>query len=200
MQVGCKTDNAVLISLGHLGTCIGPSPPLLSLHPPPSCGLSDTWIQSLGYQLLLYRNSHHEIRIRERTPNLTCQLPASRVPEGSSRRAKTPDRKSRVFHFEKSFLSHSSSCYIVSEPLYQVKLLTAFRNGDVPTVQSFLSNLSTYRVGAAKSTSELPSADGTVDIASAALHLAIRCAPGSSSAISIFLCISTNVIFAPPPL
>ncbi|KAF8521881.1 Oxysterol-binding protein-domain-containing protein [Hysterangium stoloniferum] len=54
-----------------------------------------------------------------------------------------------------------------SEPGYQVKLLAALRNGDPALIHPILTELSRDRS---------KSSDDTVDLAAAALHLAIRCA------------------------
>ena len=78
-----------------------------------------------------------------------------------------------------------SWCYffIDSEPLYQVKLLAALRNGDATTIQQFLSGLS-YGHGlggqlAARKGSMDSANTSELDLAATALHLAIRVAPGT---------------------
>ncbi|KAI0068584.1 hypothetical protein BV25DRAFT_1910349 [Artomyces pyxidatus] len=61
-----------------------------------------------------------------------------------------------------------------SEPLYQVKLLTALRSGDPAAVQPFLAEIGKER---------RRSREGDADVGAAALHLAIRCASTDTVAL-----------------
>ncbi|KAF8961157.1 hypothetical protein BDZ97DRAFT_1940113 [Flammula alnicola] len=75
------------------------------------------------------------------------------------------------------------------EPLYQVKLLSALRNGDPAVIHPFLTEISKDK---------RKSVDGDVDTGAAALHLAVRC--GSSQTVALLLAhraISPNGIHPP---
>ncbi|KAI0303969.1 Oxysterol-binding protein-domain-containing protein [Russula brevipes] len=88
-----------------------------------------------------------------------------------------------------SISSSSSSTRLSSEPLYQVKLLSALRTGDPALIHPFLAGLSKDRN---------TSRDGVSDLGAAALHLAIRCA--SAETVSLLLShrsISPNAIHPP---
>ncbi|KAF8519178.1 Oxysterol-binding protein-domain-containing protein [Gautieria morchelliformis] len=63
--------------------------------------------------------------------------------------------------------SSGSTADFASQPLYQVKLLAALRSGDPALIHPFLNEISRDRS---------KSADSTVQLGAAALHLAIRCA------------------------
>ncbi|KAI0254825.1 Oxysterol-binding protein-domain-containing protein [Lactifluus subvellereus] len=76
-----------------------------------------------------------------------------------------------------------------SEPLYQVKLLSALRTGDPALIHPFLAGISKER---------RTSRENQVDLGAAALHLAIRCA--SVETVSLLLShrsISPNAIHPP---
>ncbi|KAF4610323.1 hypothetical protein D9613_010281 [Agrocybe pediades] len=77
-----------------------------------------------------------------------------------------------------------------AEPLYQVKLLAALRNGDPAVIHPFLAEISKDKRN---------SGDGSdIDTAAAALHLAVRC--GSVQTVSLLLqhrAISPNGIHPP---
>ncbi|KAI9513276.1 Oxysterol-binding protein-domain-containing protein [Russula earlei] len=86
-------------------------------------------------------------------------------------------------------ISNSPSTRLPSEPLYQVKLLSALRTGDPALIHPFLAGL-----GKAQTASR----DGGTDIGAAALHLGIRCA--SIETVSLLLShrsISPNAIHPP---
>ncbi|KAJ7674024.1 Oxysterol-binding protein-domain-containing protein [Mycena polygramma] len=65
-----------------------------------------------------------------------------------------------------------------AEPLYQVKLLSALRNGDPALIHPFLAEIGKEKrkSTSAAATSDGVDGDGAIDTGAAALHLAIRCA------------------------
>jgi ankyrin repeat protein len=76
-----------------------------------------------------------------------------------------------------------------SEPLYQVKLLSALRSGDPALIHPFLTEISKDK---------RKSVDGDLDTGAAALHLAIRC--GTSETVALLLshrAISPNGVHPP---
>ncbi|KAF8898006.1 hypothetical protein CPB84DRAFT_1847921 [Gymnopilus junonius] len=75
------------------------------------------------------------------------------------------------------------------EPLYQVKLLSALRNGDPAAIHPFLAEIGKDK---------RKSVDGDIDTGAAALHLAVRC--GSVQTVALLLshrAISPNGIHPP---
>ncbi|KAH9475771.1 Oxysterol-binding protein-like protein 1 [Psilocybe cubensis] len=86
---------------------------------------------------------------------------------------------------------HTSNAEIIAnvEPLYQVKLLAALRNGDPSVIHPFLAEISKDK---------RKSVDGDIDTGAAALHLAVRC--GSVQTVALLLAhraISPNGIHPP---